>query len=58
MLAFGVQSSGDANKKISFVTTVLLNMFARAHPLESELPYAVQYFSNLIYIRLNVFLEK
>jgi len=59
-LAFRVHVAGDLNKAISFVVAVLStsfvrSRFARAHPSEPELPYAIKYFLIIIYIGLYVF---
>jgi len=62
MLAFRVQFAGDINKKISFVATVLSNTFARAllglMHWSPSCPLEFSIFSNLIHIRLNVFLKQ
>jgi len=52
---FHVHVAGDLNKTISFVADFVRLCFSRAHPSEPELPHAIKYFLNRIYIELNAF---
>jgi len=62
MLAFRVQFAGDVNQKISFVATVLSNMFPRVLLAlihwSPSCPLQLSIFSKLIHIKLNVFLKQ